>query len=45
MTNEGSGGPYRPKPLVGRGGASLQAVLALLRDSDDEDDDDADLFR
>ena len=45
MTNEGSDGPYRPNPSVGREGASLQAVLALLKDSDDEDDDDADLFR
>ena len=33
-----------PKPSVGHEGASLQAVLALLKDSDDEDEDDEDLF-
>ena len=34
-----------PKPRsVGHEGASLQAVLELLKDSDDEEDDDEDLF-
>ena len=45
MTNEGSGELARvPTPSTGREGASLQAVMALLKDSDDEDEDDDDLF-
>ena len=45
MTNEGSDEPVRVlTPSIGREGASLQAVMALLKDSDDEGEDDDDLF-
>jgi len=45
VTNEGSGEPARVlTPSIGREGASLQAVMALLKDSDDEGEDDDGLF-